>query len=1097
MKHPLINVLLIVFIGLGIANRLEAQDSVVKSPAIDSTLNLSKTGDYLQLSQKQLQRLPFRNFTSFGLIAPSAYQLKGNNTYYYGLTSSGDDNFIDGMQLRDASNFPTRIIESYQIYTRQAPIQMGFNTGGMTAVETITPEDFIVQLDMNTDQAYSLSGINGELFVNIPLTGNKKKATNATPTLLIAGKFATTNNTDPVWKKTKKINSVTLASLSENPVSINEDGYGLDLNAEFVTADDLVDQKAPDNSGKTGIYPYIKLTIPVAKNSILTLGNYSIIDEADVYNQGNSIFNSSRNAVRTRRSFDNFLNWNQQFDVSNDLTLAFNLQVQYSNYNEETADPIHGKNFFDYGYVGKFTAYKMPTFEIGSDTVDGHFYDNLWILNSWDHDTLVTFAPSNINPDMAAYTSNYYDFYADQPESHYENMYQIRLGGGLINGSQPQSVYGLYNNTGTVTSGYQEMNKEKIRLQMQLNADYKKHHFTIGGEYNRETRSHYSLDPNQLWGMMRSMANFHIQQLDKSNPEIISWDGHVDTILYFRKYDAASQSNFSKKLRQALGLPVDGLEYILIDSYDQENNTIEYYDKYGNRQTISTHGKLLSMDMFDAQDFMSEGLPTTSYAGYDYTGKKTNGNDPYSFFNDFSINASQPKYWAAFIQDQFEYRNLKIQVGLRVDVYDANQPVAKDMYSLFPTNNVTEALAQGDIYFEKPFNIGDDFVVYVDKVKSPTRITGYRNGSQWYNADGIAITDPTILDVGSGISPYLKNPEILRLNGDWNPQMTFQDNAKTINFLPQMSIDYTLINRINFYANYSSFTQNPQYYSDFRPEQYYFWNTYSGSSLKNNPGLKPMVAGKFFTGVKGRFWRNLVVDLSYLYTSIDNYMKLARFEGAFPSSYLTPVNDLNTITTEGLEARINLVNTTGSGVSAGLSITKLFTKEEYPNILPVSDLVLNANLSYRFDEQINYQGPTWANNNGFYGLSASIFYQFRHGIPYYKTSGGGLFYRGIAYTPDVNLFNLNIQKDFALGKKSLLNVYMTIENVFNFQNVFEVYSDTGLADDDGFLSDPGYQGFIDYQNNPDSYRLLYQLSLYDASHYDIPRIWRIGVVFRY
>ena len=58
-----------------------------------------------------------------------------------------------------------------------------------------------------------------------------------------------------------------------------------------------------------------------------------------------------------------------------------------------------------------------------------------------------------------------------------------------------------------------------------------------------------------------------------------------------------------------------------------------------------------------------------------------------------------------------------------------------------------------------PENIGDDFAVYVNKVDDITSIVGYRSGSVWYNELGQEINDPTVLDKGSGISPWLVNTE--------------------------------------------------------------------------------------------------------------------------------------------------------------------------------------------------------------------------------------------------------------------------------------------------------------------------------------------------
>ncbi len=1101
MKHFRLILLLTVIVLHGFWQFTKAQDSLNINTKTDSIVDWANTTATLQLNQEQIQRLPFRQMSSFGMLAPSAYQQKGSTTYYYGVGSSRNNYFIDGMQLSDVTDFPTRIIETYRLYTRQAPINMGFNIGGITAIETFNSQEFSVQVDAGTDQAYSMSGVNGKLFINIPFAGKKKNNGKAYPTLLISGKYATTNNTNPVWKKTQHLNAETLAYLQENPLRAGGDGIGVFLNAEFVSSDDFVEQKAPENSGKTGIYPYVKLTLPIYKSAQLILGNYSIIDETQLYNQANSLFNTSNNAIRTRRDFNNFLQWSQQFKINNELSINYKLHVQYSKTKEETSDPNHGKNFFDYGYVGQFTTYKMPTFELGSDTVNGIYYENVYLLNSWDYDTLVSFQPSNINPELAAYTTNYFSIYEGQPHGHFQNTNEILLGGGLINGYQPIGVYsGLFHSPGSYTSGYQLIENERIRVALQINADYRKHHFTLGGEYNRESRSYYSIDPNSLWQLMTGLTNFHIRELDINNPEVVIWDGHADTILYQRNFDAASQTDFDKNLRQALGLPVDGIDFIDINSYNRQNNTMQYYDKNGVMHTLKTPDNLLSLNLFSADELLNGGNSWVSYGGYDYLGNKTKTNNPYSFFDDFTTEATKSKYWAAYVQDEFNFKNLRVKVGLRVNVYDASRPVLKDPYSLFPINDVEKALTMEDFSMNVPSNIGNNYLVYVDKVKYPTRVTGYRNGDTWYNADGLEISDPTILDVGNGISPYLENPEIHSLsNNNWTPGMTFKDNTQTVNFLPQLSLDYTLIDRVNFYANYSSFTQNPLHNNEFRPEQYYFWSQYAGSQLITNPNLKPMQANKFFTGVKAKIWKYLIGDISYINISIDNYMQLTSYKEAYPSSYLTVSNATNTIGIEGIETSLNWANPLNSGLSGGISVTHLYPndKEDRYYQIRISEFVLNATLGYRFADRINYNGPAWANNGVLHGLSANIYYQFRKGLPYYKTRNGGYLYDGIGQTPNVNLFNLNIQKDFAIGNKSFLNIYLTIENLFNFQNVFEVYSDTGLDDDDGFLTDPRNQSFINSQLNPDTYRLLYQMNLFDVNHYDIPRIWRIGIVLKY
>lgn len=1103
MKHKVIIILLLSAISLSCANKMQAQYNENQGSNPDSTINLSEVGNSLQLNKEQIQSLPFHNLSTFGLVAPSAYRLKGDRMFYYGIEATGNHTFIDGMQIRDASDFPVRLIQSYSLYTSQTPINMGFTTGGITAIETLNQlTDFTVLFDVSTDQAWDAQGINGEVFINIPFSSAKKKISEKkVPSLLIAGKYSWANNTDPVWKRTQKLNPETLAELTANPLRPPFTYNMVEQNAEYVTSQDMMNQKVPDNSGKTGIYPYIKLNLPVSKNIYLNIGNYSVIDETEMYDHANAMFNTVNNATRSRRNFDTYLNWNHNIEVNEDLTLNYDFNFQYSNYYYKIRDKRHEDRFFDYGYVGKFTTYKMPTYELGSDSVDGHYYENVWVLNSWDYDTLVTYVPSNINPGLSAYTSGYYDIYSDRPIGHYQNIDDIIMGGGRINGMASSSVYGLYNNTGSVTAGYQESSFEKIRAAFQLKADYKSQHFTIGGEYNRETQSHFSISPNGLWNFIRDgkgLTNFHLRELDRDNPFLVIHNGHTDTIQYFRKYDANAQREFDKNLRIALGLPVDGLDYIVTDSYDRERNTIDYYDKYGNRHTISTPENFLSLDMFSAEELLAGGLSLVNYAGYSYIGTKQNGSiDPYSFFEDFTIAAAKPEYWSVFIQDEFKFENLRVRLGLRMDVYDANRPVLKDAYSLYPIYNAQEATVLGELIFYKPDNIGDDYFVYVDKTKDPTKVVGYRDGDSWFKADGTEISDPTILDHGNGISPYLEHPDIYNFGSeDWTPSLTFQDYSKTINLLPQISLDYTIINRLNLYTNYSSFTSNPSYYTDFRPDQYYFFNYYSQSQVMSNSALKPMRAGKFFTGIKAIIWKNFVADASYIYTTIDNLISVRDFIGAYPNDYTAVVNKEERISNQGFEVKLEMINQLASGLNGSVSYTRLFPDHERYIDNYISDMVINANLGYHFGRGSNFAGPAWFNEKLFQGFSASIYYQHRHGLPYIATRDN-YFYDGIEYTPNINIFNINIQKDFMIGNKAMMNVYLTIENLFNFKNVFEVYSDTGLPDDDGYLTDPQWQNQINNQLNPDSYRLLYQLHLYSPQHYDIPRIWRIGLVFRY
>ena len=77
-------------------------------------------------------------------------------------------------------------------------------------------------------------------------------------------------------------------------------------------------------------------------------------------------------------------------------------------------------------------------------------------------------------------------------------------------------------------------------------------------------------------------------------------------------------------------------------------------------------------------------------------------------------------------------------MGLRVDRFDANQPVLKDPYVVGQSYSVgdirgtlVDQLSGNNII---PDNIGDDFTVYTDALEDPSAIVGYRSGDTWYNA---------------------------------------------------------------------------------------------------------------------------------------------------------------------------------------------------------------------------------------------------------------------------------------------------------------------------------------------------------------------------
>ena len=135
--------------------------------------------------------------------------------------------------------------------------------------------------------------------------------------------------------------------------------------------------------------------------------------------------------------------------------------------------------------------------------------------------------------------------------------------------------------------------------------------------------------------------------------------------------------------------------------------------------------------MFSPDELLNSGNSFVSYWGYDHTGKKVKGiTDINEYFNEYDENgnfrrfvgAFQPIYMAGYIMDKFAFNDIVFNVGVRVDVFDANQPVLKDPYLFFNARTVAEAealKASDPTQYEwvnLPESMGDDYVVYVDDV---------------------------------------------------------------------------------------------------------------------------------------------------------------------------------------------------------------------------------------------------------------------------------------------------------------------------------------------------------------------------------------------
>ena len=151
------------------------------------------------------------------------------------------------------------------------------------------------------------------------------------------------------------------------------------------------------------------------------------------------------------------------------------------------------------------------------------------------------------------------------------------------------------------------------------------------------------MGPMGMWSQMRSLTNLHLLERDLSNPmPLFNANGiYQDTVYYDQLFLEDIQSDFDRKLRDALGLDLDGTDFIDIDSYDPET---------------------FDITMFGQDELLNSGSSLVYYYGYDiYGNKNTKSATLKNFFEEDSerlIAPYNPIYTAGYIQDKFAVEDL-------------------------------------------------------------------------------------------------------------------------------------------------------------------------------------------------------------------------------------------------------------------------------------------------------------------------------------------------------------------------------------------------------------------------------------------------------
>ncbi len=1121
-----------------------------KVPLIDK----DKTVSGGTVTQEEIQKMPNRSVGAIAATIGGVFSRDGEAGNVRGARQGATRYYIDGMPVIGSLSLPASAIAQQSVILGGLPAQYGDATGGVIEVTTRGPSrTFGAGIEIETSEFLDPFGFNRVgLNLNGPIFRKKADETGKKGKSLlgyfIGGDFTYRQDGSPYSGDMYRGTDEYISYLQQNPLRPSglESG-GTFVNGEFTRMSDLEQIKTTSNTSRYNINLTGKIDVRTGPTVNLTFGgsfNYGKGNGGTNANSRyqNSLFNYDKNALyhtQTWRVFGRFTQRFQNDPQKSSLVknVYYTIQADYQSFSGSTHDPDHKQDVFKYGHLGSFNSHLAKNYTLTSDTIGGEYYQNVYQMDNI-YDTLYTFTPGSLNPYVTQHTQTYYDLYPD-PNGNWRNSDEVQLGGGLLNGQGPPNVYGMFSLPGATQAGYSEYNNSQISVNATGSMDIGNHELKFGIQYEQRKNANYNVGPVGLWTLMDGLTNFHIQELDLENPEFIYLDGvFQDTVEYKRRYNADEQRVFDANLRKKLGLATNGTDYINIQSYDYNTNSIQYFDENNVEHTVSVGEELFDLGMFSPDELLNDGNWYVTAIGYDYTGEKLKSKPTFAdFYNDTddegvytrAVGAFEPIYMAGFIQDKFAFKDLIFNLGVRVDRFDANQMVLKDPYLLYPARSVAEVQSVGGQAVTHPGTIGSDYIVYVDNADNPTLITGYRDESVWYNAEGTEIQDPNILNVGSGVSPYLTDPSLTR-----PPLESFADYDPQINVMPRVSFSFPISDVALFFAHYDVLTQRPTSNLRSDPRVYYYFDNIGG--VINNPSLSPSKTIDYELGFQQKLSPTSSLKFVAFYREMRDMIQIYRFTGAYPKDY-TSYNNIDFGTVSGMTLQYDMRRTNNARISAyytlqfangtGSSTTTAaaLVASGLPNLRTTFPLAwdrrhsFNVFFDYRFGRGVDYNGPTVKrekkgkaplqilNNTG---LSMTL--TGGSGTPYTRSrniysqlSGGTRLLQGTYYgsrLPWQFRMDIRIDKDIELkmGKGERpgnLNVYFSINNVLNTKNVMNVYPATGNPDDDGYLAAPEWQREINEQLDPQSFRDMYAIFVDRPWYYSSPRTIRLGVIFNF
>lgn len=585
----------------------------------------------------------------------------------------------------------------------------------------------------------------------------------------------------------------------------------------------------------------------------------------------------------------------------------------------------------------------------------------------------------------------------------------------------------IYTAGGNGPNGYSEFHNTQLRFQAMATTQIGLHQLEFGGEFEQQTRRNYGIGG-------RTLARF----VDDTATD---------------PYSPGPEGISNENLDEA------------VTSFDQ-----------------------LSWEQLEGN---------TGYVGYGFRGSEADTENLDAFVNDiggdeaYNVAPYEPIYYGGYIQDKIEFRDIVLNAGLRIDVFDNNTRTLFDKYTRLPLERVS------DIGGTHPANIGSDFAPYY----TAGNIVGYRDrDGQFYDANGQEVPGGDILLLGA--KPVQTSGKVT--------EDAFVDYEPQVTVMPRIGVSFPVTDQALFFARYGKVAQRPS------------GNNFSALDAMSrttgrisNNALEPEQTTEYEIGFRQRLSARSALTISGFFRQIENLIQLDDLREAFPQGYSTYGNkDFGTIKgfefdfdlrrTNNVAAKVNYTMSfaQGTGSASGTTSTIVWIDETPPNFISPLDFdqrhTFNVSLDYRLGAG---EGPSVGGTKLFENFGVNILATASSGQPYTPqvepfsqieskapVPSGGI---NSARMPWSNRIDLRVDRKFSVGDRSTLSAFVWVQNLLDTENTQGVWRFTGLPDDDGFLSTAGGQQFLG--SSVPVAETLYRHRNRSLGNFGIPRLTRIGV----